>query len=1137
MRYSSLLLGLTAWVAITLIGVNAHAAPTLAVQVEQHGDFTLIGNTMGQECGTLTPAIPAPTVGTVGQCGTNLDDTAIDVFWRSDDSGATADTSITADQARSTAMLILPDDATVTHAYLYWAAYVSTRQADTQVHIERPPSVFNTDVTAAGSYTVAGTHSTNFYYMAYADVTSLVKANGAGAYRVSQVSSMDCRNINDNGPLVGWWMVVFYQLDTDPPRNLALFHGLDIVDETNEQNVTLSGFLVPNAGYDAKLGVVALEGDASWDGDSLLFNGSTISDSLNPADNFFNGTRSYLGKAVSNAGDLPQLTGTTASVTGFDFDVVDVTEEVSAGDTSATIRATSDNDLYLLSVFVTSISTYKPDFQTSQKTFVDMNGGTLLSGDTVEYTIDIINTGNDPSADTVMKDALPKGITYVPGSMEIISGANSGKKTDEAGDDQAEYNEQTRTVTVRVGDGANATQGGAIAVGESSQVKFQVTIDPAAAGTISNQAIISASGALGAPSADYPTDGNGDEAGTPPTDTVVDSCSKNSDCTTDVPLCDTTLSPAACVQCITSSDCKNADIPDCNQTTKKCECATGSGTCKDTDGDGISDGAEQTLGTDPNDWDSDDDGVPDGAELSPDKDTDGDGLINALDPDSDNDGLFDGTEMGKDCLNSATNVSLGHCRPDLDPSTTTNPLKADTDNGGVSDGSEDFNLNGRVDDGETDPTDGHGSDDSNVVDTDGDGLGDNLENYLGSNPNDTDTDDDGVPDGKEPNPSDDTDGDGLINVLDVDSDNDALFDGTEMGLACDDKGTDTTLGRCRADSDGGQTKTSPLMRDTDKGGVSDGSEDNNLNGIVDTGETDPTAGHGADDTTVVDSDADGLGDTLEKTLGSNPNDADSDDDGVVDGKEPNPSDDQDKDGKNNVNDPDSDGDGLFDGTEMGFDCTNAATDASKLTCTADGDKGATTTCALCADTDRGGVSDGDEDTNKNGVVDPGERDPNNPSDDKTGQACTSDKDCGGAYSGSVCSAENKCQPGCRGKDGNKCPEDGECTSKDNTIGECVAEEPETDGGVEGGVAEGGVDGGIPDGGLGDASRPDGGIADAEAGALGDAAANKTADGAIGAYVEGGGCGCTVLSKDDSPTPILLSFFMLGLCVLRSRRRR
>jgi len=48
---------------------------------------------------------------------------------------------------------------------------------------------------------------------------------------------------------------------------------------------------------------------------------------------------------------------------------------------------------------------------------------------------------------------------------------------------------------------------------------------------------------------------------------------------------------------------------------------------------------------------------------------------------------------------------------------------------------------------------------------------------------------------------------------------------------------------------------------------------------------------------------------------------------------------------------------------------------------ADADAGATTTNPLDPDTDHGGVKDGEEDTNLNGKLDAGERDPNDPSDD------------------------------------------------------------------------------------------------------------------------------------------------------------
>jgi MYXO-CTERM domain-containing protein len=467
---------------------------------------------------------------------------------------------------------------------------------------------------------------------------------------------------------------------------------------------------------------------------------------------------------------------------------------------------------------------------------------------------------------------------------------------------------------------------------------------------------------------------------------------------------------------------------------------------KDTDGDGISDSGEMMVGTDPNDFDTDDDGTPDGAEFSPELDSDGDGLANGLDADSDNDGLFDGTEQGFNCDNPATNKGLGRCRPDADTGTTkTNPVKADTDRGGVSDGSEDANLNGKLDTGETNPVFGSGSDDvAMATDADADGLSDDLEAFLGSDPMDADSDDDGVIDGKEANPSEDTDLDLLLNVSDVDSDDDALLDGTEHGLDCSAKGTALSRNHCRADMDSGATKTSPLLADTDKGGVRDGSEDADLNGRLDANETDPTAGKGADDGTVQDSDKDGLSDGLEKSIGTDPQDADSDDDGLPDGQEPNPSDDHDADGKINALDPDSDDDDIFDGTERAKMCVPPAVDVSKMQCIADADD-ATATGALSVDTDKGGTPDGVEDRNKNGRLDPAELNPLDPKDDVIGKPCNTDADCGALTSGLVCDS-GMCAFGCRGMGGNTCPDPLFCSSTTMAVGMCTDMMPMLDAG-------------------------------------------------------------------------------------------
>jgi MYXO-CTERM domain-containing protein len=417
--------------------------------------------------------------------------------------------------------------------------------------------------------------------------------------------------------------------------------------------------------------------------------------------------------------------------------------------------------------------------------------------------------------------------------------------------------------------------------------------------------------------------------------------------------------------------------------------------CGDSDNDGLSDVDEQILGTNPLDSDSDDDGIPDGQEPNPGADSDKDGIPNILDPDSDNDGIFDGTELGYGCGDPGTNLAQKHCVPDADNGATkTNPQDPDTDHGGVKDGAEDFNHDGAIEPGEGDPN--NPADDQNVVDSDGDGISDGAEQGAGSNPLDADSDDDGVIDGLEVDPYADSDGDGLINMLDEDSDNDGLFDGTEMGKNCELADTDPKAKHCIADGDNGATKTNPIVADTDKGGVKDGAEDFNHNGVLDPGEIDPTLGHGADDKNVMDSDGDGLSDGEEMALGSDPNNPDSDQDGVKDGDEVNPTADEDGDGLIDVLDPDSDNDGLMDGTEMGLGCADGLKN-----CVPDADNGATKTNPILADTDHGSVKDGAEDKNKNGAIDPGETDPNNPTDD----VCTQNVDC--ANPDKVCDPSNQ----------------------------------------------------------------------------------------------------------------------------------
>jgi MYXO-CTERM domain-containing protein len=308
------------------------------------------------------------------------------------------------------------------------------------------------------------------------------------------------------------------------------------------------------------------------------------------------------------------------------------------------------------------------------------------------------------------------------------------------------------------------------------------------------------------------------------------------------------------------------------------------------------------------DADSDDDGLPDADEPSPGEDTDGDGLINVLDPDSDNDGLFDGTEAGVTQPHPDTNVDKGAFVPDADPTTTTDPLDPDTDDGGVMDGAEDANGNGRVDAGELDPR--VGADDRGATDSDDDGLTDAAEEEIGSDPHDADSDDDGVLDGREANPRHDTDGDGTINVLDPDSDNDKLYDGTEVGVTEPHPDTDIDQHHFIPDADP-STTTSPVDADTDDGGVIDGVEDTDHDGKVDPGERDPNVGADDGEAGTGDQDDDGVIDDLDNCpTVANGDQRDADGDGLGD-----------------ACDPDRDGDGFADniGVSGGGGCSTTTT--------------------------------------------------------------------------------------------------------------------------------------------------------------------------------------------------------------------
>jgi len=386
----------------------------------------------------------------------------------------------------------------------------------------------------------------------------------------------------------------------------------------------------------------------------------------------------------------------------------------------------------------------------------------------------------------------------------------------------------------------------------------------------------------------------------------------------------------------------------------------------DTDGDGLLDGQEDldhdglwdAGETGPADADSDDDGLADGYE-----DADLDGVVGFMetDPqdfDSDDDGLGDGLES-QVTEQVSTGTSQGAFEPfrvefagtapgfqaDWDPTTSTNPLDPDSDDDGLLDGEEDANHDGyfSLPEEETDP---------NNMDTDTDMLLDGQEVLtLGTDPLRWDTDLDGIGDYEETNGGHliDTDGDGTIDALDTDSDDDNIPDFTE--------------GAEDYDSDGLPDYRDP---DVDGDGIPDlieGQEDADYDSIPNYRDLDSD---GDDIYDEVEGSGDFDGDTVPNFL-----DLDSDGDGFEDGDPVEGVADNDCDGWPNYLDtdspaPDSDGDGVNDDFEtgLGTDPGLADTDGDEI------DDGIETDGGLPIDTDGDMTIDAlDDDSDSDGISD------------------------------------------------------------------------------------------------------------------------------------------------------------------------
>ncbi len=313
--------------------------------------------------------------------------------------------------------------------------------------------------------------------------------------------------------------------------------------------------------------------------------------------------------------------------------------------------------------------------------------------------------------------------------------------------------------------------------------------------------------------------------------------------------------------------------------------------------------------------------------------------------------------------------------------------------------------------------------DDPLGDPDGDGLNTGLEFRLGTQPGSRDSDGDGVDDPEEvgdPDAPFDADGDGLIDAVDPDSDNDGVPDEVDI---------------CRVDAD-------PEQNDTDRdglGNVCDPDSDND--GVPDEQDTCPfyehpdqtdSDGDGVGDVCEEDRDADGLPDVADNcpdvsNVGQRDNedddigdvcDPDDDNDGTPDEEDncptiANDQTDTDEDGAGDACDPDDDGDGFDDEADncplVANDQTNDDEDALGNACDPDDDDDRVIDALdLCPvdpdfgqiDTDEDGLGNAcDEDDDGDGVEDEADNCPLGHNPEQAPDDCVDDLDSDGVLDG------------------------------------------------------------------------------------------------------------------------------------------
>jgi hypothetical protein len=456
-----------------------------------HGDMKIFGNTIlgERQCLNWQWQWGGWGIGWIQVCASyatvcpaaNTNNAEIQTrFWDVDGDASTFNSS--------SSQLIMPAGSVVKKAYLYWQGLAAINEFNSARTIKfKPPGGGYISFEAPISQMNWSQYGSYFPYQAKIEITEHM--NGAGEYAIADLTTTEGQ-IAGLGTYGAWSIVVVYENLENTMKNISIYDGYQAIDENNEQEITLSGFMTPTTGVvNSKFLVFTGEGDVDISGDYVEMDGTKLR--RNDADG---GNNAFNASVTDNGVGVATRSPSCQNNLGIDIHTYNVgtmgQNIIGNNQTSTTVKLGSSQDMYFPSVFAFSTELYVPDV--CYEEYITKDGqtpDTIKVGDLLDIEVYITNKNFEPAKGVSIKRMFNTEYEYERNSTQVYEGGSFQANTDAAGDDVVLYDEDEDFLLLNLGQGATADSGGIINLDQNETFAFQFT--PGVDGNISSAYLVS----------------------------------------------------------------------------------------------------------------------------------------------------------------------------------------------------------------------------------------------------------------------------------------------------------------------------------------------------------------------------------------------------------------------------------------------------------------------------------------------------------------------------------------------------------------------------------------------------------------------------------------------------------------------